>query len=198
MEKALDDLDAVRALVETLGPFESQDQERIIRWTREKLGLQIPTQGASSEPAGTTSEERADRDGKAAQQRTDIKTFVATKAPATENQFAATVAYYYMFVAPEAERKESIDKDDLLEACRLANRNRLKNPAQTLVNARNVGLLDKSGERGRYSINTVGENLVAMTLPSASSISVTKPKVTRRRKAPKKATEAAKKDPGSP
>jgi len=32
-----DDLDAVRTVVEALDGFEAKDQERIIRWTREKL-----------------------------------------------------------------------------------------------------------------------------------------------------------------
>ena len=37
-----DDLEAVRAVVASLGPFEPKDQERILRWVREKLGLAAP------------------------------------------------------------------------------------------------------------------------------------------------------------
>jgi hypothetical protein len=36
---------------------------------------------------------------------------------------------------------------------------------QTLLNAHNLGLLDKGTEKATFSINSVGENLVAMTLP---------------------------------
>jgi hypothetical protein len=39
MTKPTDDLEAVRAVVEALQGFEAGDQERIIRWAREKLGL---------------------------------------------------------------------------------------------------------------------------------------------------------------
>lgn len=99
---------------------------------------------------------------------TNIKSFIAEKAPSSDNQFAAAVAYYYRFEAPEAARKEAITADDLQEACRLAGRTRVAKPAQTLINAHNGGLLDKAAERGSYAISTVGENLVPMALPSGS------------------------------
>ena len=35
----LDDYEAVRTVVATLESFKPEDQERIIRWAREKLGL---------------------------------------------------------------------------------------------------------------------------------------------------------------
>ncbi len=34
-----DDLEAVRAIVAALNSFDAKDQERILRWAREKLGL---------------------------------------------------------------------------------------------------------------------------------------------------------------
>ena len=164
-----DDLEAVRTIVATLTPFDASEQERILRWSREKLGL--PTEGRSaalktplvshhSEPPGTGTVFQAH------DKATDIKSFIAEKAPSSDNQFAAAVAYYYRFEAPEAARKEAITSDDLREACRLAGRTRVPKPAQTLLNAHNGGLLDKT-DRGAYAISTVGENLVAMALPSA-------------------------------
>jgi hypothetical protein len=152
MKKELDDLEAVRTLVSTLEGFEKAEQERIIRWTREKLGLPSVTPGT---PPLT---------GISAGGSKDIKAFVDEKRPISDNHFVATVAYYYRFEAPEAERKDVITADDIQDACRKADRDRLKFPAQTLINAYGAGLLDKA-ERGAYAINSVGENLVAMTLP---------------------------------
>jgi hypothetical protein len=77
----------------------------------------------------------------------------------------ATVAYYHRFEALEAQCKSEINADDLRDACRLVNRERLHDPLQTLQNPRNLGLLDRPG-RSVFSINSVGENLIAMTLPS--------------------------------
>jgi hypothetical protein len=167
MTEKADDLAAVRTVVETLRPFEAGDQERIIRWAREKLGLS--PQGQHS-PGG----EQSLLTGGTVQQGTstapkDIRTFIGEKNPTNDNQFAATVAYYYRFVAPESARKESTTADDLQEACRLTGRTRLSRPAQTLINAHKSGFLDKGANRGDYAVSTVGENLVAVSLPSSTS-----------------------------
>jgi hypothetical protein len=187
MTKVADDLDAVRTIVGTLEPFGPEDQERIIRWAQEKLGLQPTPQSALATATRPLTAELQKAESVPAGQASDIKTFVAEKNPTSDNQFAATVAYYYMFVAPESERKESVSGDDLQEACRLVGRKRLNKPGQTLINAHYAGLLDKAGDRGRYALNTVGENLVAMALPGGAApqtpkITASKPKKTSKKK----------------
>jgi hypothetical protein len=182
-----DDLDAVRSIVSALEPFEPEDQRRIIRWSTEKIGL------SASVARETPASSRVSSETKGGEEVTtrkstlarDIRTFISEKNPTTDNQFAAAVAYYYRFEAPENERKESVTADDLQEACRRVGRHRLNKPSQTLVNAHAVGLLDKA-ERGSYTINAVGENLVAMTLHSGAA---TKP-TTVGRKAPRKASRS--------
>ncbi|MEW6688061.1 MAG: hypothetical protein AB1452_03110 [Pseudomonadota bacterium] len=168
MSTKTDDLEAVRALAEALKGFDPADQERIIRWAREKLGL--PQAPAAINPPRfppiATADELPVQPGGA--QNQDIRTFIASKNPQTDNHFAAAVAYFYRFVAQGEQHKEAISADDLQNATRMVNRGRLKRPDQTLVNAHNAGLLDKAG-RGAYSINTVGENLVAMALPGGAT-----------------------------
>jgi len=157
----LDDLEAVRTIVGVLKDFPADDRERILRWVREKLGLEVaPTPSR----VGTTSQ--GDSAG-AAGRATDIKSFIAQKAPQIDTHFAAAVAYYYRFEAPEAERADEIGADALQDAARKAGRSRLPLPIVTLHNAVKRGLLDK-GSRGKFCINTVGENLVAMALPGAA------------------------------
>lgn len=164
MSEKIDDLEAVRVLVDTLGNFDAKDQERIIRWAREKLGLHtLPPPDQTHHQAGSTEHHRPPGQG------SDIKTFVSQKNPTSDTQFAATVAYYYRFEAPQNQRKDTITAEDLQDACRKAGRERLKIPGQTLRNAVGLGLLDKGSERGTFTINTVGENLVAMTLPSKNT-----------------------------
>ena len=191
MSKQVDDLEAVRTLVQTLEKFDSEDQKRIIRWAQEKLGIsefstppQIipPVTGTQITPQVTTHEIPSG-------QSANIKAFVAAKDPRSEIQFAATIAYYYRFEAPEIERKESIISEDLLEACRKSGRTRLNNPGQTLRNAHFTGLLDKKG-RGSFTINSVGENLVAMTLPGSTSDDSSKSK-TKKKKTKKKTKKKA-------
>jgi hypothetical protein len=185
--QAQDDLEAVRNVVKALEGFQATDQERIIRWAREKVGL--PLGGSSETPgsAGATPPPAAQP-----LQNKDIKSFVRAKNPQSDNQFAATVAYYYRFEAPEGQRKESITATDLTEATRMVDRDRIARPAQTLINAHLQGLLDKTGERGSYVINTVGENLVAMPLPGADSSTKSAGKRSRRATSTKKVSSARK------
>jgi hypothetical protein len=167
---APDDLEAVRSVVAALKDFEVKDQERVLRWAREKLGLPSTSASIASLASPKPSLEPVLAPTAAGLVHTsNIKTFIELKNPKSDRQFAATVAYFYKFEAPEAERKPSVTSADLQDACRKAGRVRLKNPAQTLLNAHAQGYLDKAGERGSYALNTVGENLVAMTLPETTA-----------------------------
>jgi len=161
MSQQHDDLEAVRTIVTTLENFEKSEQERIIRWVREKLGLEIKEIVPQAQLPQLQQQTQLGRN----QTGTDLKSFVTSKNPTSDMQFAATVAYYYKFEAPISDRKESIDSQILQDATRLSSRERLINPDQTLYNASFNGLLDKAENKGFYKINTVGENLVAMTLP---------------------------------
>jgi hypothetical protein len=179
-----DDLAAVRTIAQALEGFDSKEQERIIRWVREKVGLtpdtSLPT-GASVTVSPAANAPSATK---------DLKTFVAEKKPKSDNQFAATVAYFYRFVAPPEHRKDEITSNDLQEACRLVGRERLSVPGQTLRNAHQVGLLNKGNETGSFTINSVGENLVDVTLPGdGASISRSKTKKKQKKKAKKKAAK---------
>ena len=133
MSATKDDFEATRRVIAALEGFDPADQERIIRWAREKLGLSAALK-QSEPPLSVSSLELSQPHG------LDIKTFIKSKAPRGDNQFAAAVAYYYKFKAQPDQRKDSITKSDLLEACRLTDRTRITHPAQTLVNARNSEL----------------------------------------------------------
>jgi hypothetical protein len=174
MSQNPDDLEAVRTLVKALEPFEARDQERIIRWAREKLGLSAGTGTTEKTATGTIGPEQTGERRDSNQVRVSIKDFIRSKVPQSDNQLAATVAYYHRFTAPESERKQAITKEDIKDACRLASIDPPERPDQTLVNAHRAGLLDKGPEKGTYVINSVGENLVAMTLPVPTKTGVPK------------------------
>ena len=176
MTPKTDDLEAVRVLAETLQPFTGEDRERIIRWAREKLGMvtiavPIGTQALDAATAEAVAKRPPGSAGVPA--AVDIKKFVTEKSPKSDVHFTATVAYYHQFVAPANQRKDSITKEDLVEACRQVERKRPKVPAQVLVNAYRDGVLDRGG-KGHYKLNSVGENLVAMALPGKTVTKRTK------------------------
>jgi hypothetical protein len=166
MPQKADDLNAVRTIVKALESFDPKEQERIIRWAREKLGLWVSSSTQDRTPSSASNVAPLIESGPLTRPQVDIKAFVSLKQPASENQLAVVIAYYYKFEAPQSERKEFITKEIVQDACRLAVVTRPKKIAQTLVNAHHQGLLDKGSEKGSYVINSVGENLVAIALPS--------------------------------
>jgi hypothetical protein len=131
-----DVFDAAKLIVETLKGLDQQKQVQAIRFASEALGLsglstvQSPSVAASQTPKAEPIHSM------------DIRQFTDLKAPKSDQQFAAVVAYFYRFEAPETQRKESIDAATLQEAARLANRNRPPRPGMTLNNAKNAGYLD--------------------------------------------------------
>lgn len=159
MTAPTDDLEAVRQLVATLSGVDAKDRDRVIRWAREKLGMEAPAPPIPPSPAPAPTGPAGAR---------DIRSFMDAKKPTTDSQFVAAVAYYYRFEAPDTERKETIGAEELLDACRKAPWHRPARPAQTLIDASKAGYLDRTNEQGRYRINSVGENLVAMVLPGQS------------------------------
>ncbi|MEJ0029732.1 MAG: hypothetical protein WDO15_04900 [Bacteroidota bacterium] len=120
-----DDLDAIRTIVQTLEPFDQNERSRIIRWASEKLGMPVSNQ--SNPPPSGIDSLKSDPNPQISSSGSnkDIKTFLAEKAPKSDNQLAAAVAYYYRFEATEGKRKSSITKDDLNDACRQGGIKRL-------------------------------------------------------------------------
>lgn len=177
-----DDLAAVRTITEALTGFDAKEQERILRWVRERVGLAVAPE-PSMLPTGSVATVNPSFVPVTAVN--DLKSFVLTKKPKSDVQFAATVAYYYRFVAPPDQKKEEITSTDLQEACRLVGRERFTVPGQTLRNAHNLGLLNKGSEAGTFGINSVGENLVDVTLPEDSS-GIPRARLKKKRKAAKK------------
>jgi hypothetical protein len=168
--KTPDDLEAVRSIAETLALFKEQERERILRWVRERLGMvtSAPTDlpGTPRVPSGPLPSALNAPDPSRLGLGQDIKSFIDGRTPRNDVQLAATVAYYYRFVAPERDRKDAITADELIDACRLAQRRRPARARQTMFNALRGGVFDKVG-RGAFRLNSVGENLVAMVLPGA-------------------------------
>jgi hypothetical protein len=164
-----DDFDTAKSVVDKLSALPKDRQERVLRWVSESLGLSSPAPAATAGHPAAPEHIPAGRPAPAPGSSKDIKAFVAEKAPKSDNQFAATVAYFYKFESTAAARRDAIDGSVLQEAARLAGWRRPKRPTDTLNNARKAGYLD-SAERGSFTLNNVGENLVAMALPSGNTI----------------------------
>ena len=103
-----DDLEAVRAVIEAISDFEAADQERILRWAREKVGLAVeqPTRPPPGVHPPATLEPAHHHLGTSPSRKTDIKSFVESKTPQNDTQFTAVVAYYHQFEVPDEDKKD--------------------------------------------------------------------------------------------
>jgi len=183
------DFDIAKSIHNLLEPVSEDRRYRILRWVAESLDVALnvkhtstghtPRQSAGEKLATPTTHPQTESSGRTQ----DIKSFVDAKSPKNDVQYATVVAYFYRFELPQDDRSETITSNVLQDSTRLAGRARLSNPGTTLNNAKNLGYLDGVA-RGEFQINTVGENLVAMTLPSDGS--TTPRKTSTKKKPPKK------------
>lgn len=182
-ESQTSDFDLAKKIEDTLKGVEKDRQQRILRWVSESLGLSAAALQHQVELSAKPSDRVSALIASHAMQPTsrDIKSFVEAKQPKSDMQFAALVAYFYQFEAPEQDRRDSISTDDLKDAARKAKWRQPPKPNATLNNAVAAGYLDRA-ERGAFRINAVGENLVAMTLPGDQEQLSRGPRVKRARK----------------
>ena len=200
-EASTNHFDAAKAIVDALRNLDKHAQALAMRFAAQTLELEAVQQSQQPPPpASQPLPPSTPPTGGGTTHSTDIKQFTAAKAPKSDQQFAAVVAYFYRFEAPESERKEIIDGATLTEAARLAGRRRPQKAIFTLNNAKKSGYLDSAGS-GQFRINSVGENLVAMALPGNDSGESTQKRKPRKRKSTKKkaaktsSTKTAKKKP---
>src|SRR5437879_3529130 len=107
MTTSPDDLEAVRKVIDALTPFNKDDQERIVRWAREKLGLSPSFESTSIHSQSSGSRQMSSPASSGGNSAT-LKNFVELKQPKADVHFVAVVAYYYQFEARDSERKSSI------------------------------------------------------------------------------------------
>lgn len=169
-------LEAAQKIVAELAGMTSEHQSLAIKFSCETLGLLLPTSASAVATPFNTAQHPISAVIGSGDHSTDIRSFTVMKAPKSDQQFTAIVAYYYQFEAKPDQRKEAIDADTMKEAARLAGRPQVERWNMTLTNAKNAGYLDAAGS-GKFKLSSVGENLVAITLPSNSgAVTATKGK----------------------
>ncbi len=185
-------LTAAQTIVEELTGMTTEHQSLALKFAVETLGLKFPSAApqtpippAPATPAPLSSTQTPQSLPSGGDHSTDIRSFTEMKSPKSDQQFTAVVAYFYQFEARPEERKETINAETMKEAARLAGRAQVSKWGLTLNNAKNSGYLDPSGT-GEYKISSVGENLVAITLPDGTT--TTKPKRKTSTKKPTKKT----------
>lgn len=186
-------LDAAQKIVAELTGMKREHQSLAIRFAVETLGLDASGLSTPHPPRSAVQPhepvaQRAQGQDNAVHS-TNIRSFTEMKDPKSDRQFTAVVAYFYQFEAKPDERRDTIDSDVMKEAARLANWPQVARWSMTLTNAKNAGYLDAAGN-GQFKLSSVGENLVAITLPGGQvAAKGGRAKKGTKRKSAKKATK---------
>lgn len=163
-------LDAAQKIVAELNGMTSDHQALALKFAIETLGLRLSSVSPQiMMPPVNSTQQALPQMVTGADHSTDIRAFTVMKAPKSDQQFTAVVAYFYQFESKPDERMDAIDADTMKEAARLAGRRQVARWNMTLTNAKNAGYLDSAGS-GKFKLSSVGENLVAITLPGDGAI----------------------------
>jgi hypothetical protein len=159
---------AIDTLLSALEPLDAATRGAALRAVCDKLGINIegPSERAGqqervAEPQDMRREPASPAKNPAS---TDIRTFAQEKSPQSLTEKVALVAHYLAELAPQGDKKDSIDKEDIRRYFKQAGFPLPNRPDQTLVDGLHAGYLERV-EQGRYRLSPVGDNLVVHRLP---------------------------------
>jgi len=166
------ELAAINTIVQSLEKLGESAQNRVLDYALKRLGLSQPALSHSDqEPAEadliSSLQKVRHEPEKSSGSVTDVRSFAESKQPTSANEKAAVIAYYLAELASPAERRASINQDDVTKFFKQARFPLPASPAMTLVHAKNAGYFE-SESPGQYRLNAVGYNLVAHRLPYES------------------------------
>src|SRR5256885_7190215 len=98
-----DDFEVAKAVADQLKSLDRDRQVRVLRWVSESLGITAPSLERPAAPAGQERPSEMQNETRSSGS-VNIKSFMESKAPKSDNQFVTAVAYFYRFEAPRNER----------------------------------------------------------------------------------------------
>lgn len=167
-----EELRAIQQVIDALSNLNSEARTRVISYVFQRLGISSPSPLIHTGMPGATPIPPMEIGAAVAQPgrpQVDIRTFGQEKSPRSANERVAVLGYYLTELAPANERKPEISAGDITKYFKQAGFPLPGKAAMTLVHAKSAGYLDACAERGKYTLNPVGYNLVAHSLPAATA-----------------------------
>ncbi len=149
------EIEAIKAVLGALAPLSEKARASVIDYVTRRLDLTSPT------PKLVAVDDRLPP-------AVHIKAFKEQKRPRSANEMAAVLAYFLANVAPQDQRKQTINHKDIETYFKIAAFPLPQHLRATLPNAKNAGYFDLIGG-GEYKLNAVGHNLVAHNMPKAGT-----------------------------
>lgn len=182
MNESVDnEIAAIKSVLEALSPLSAKARASVLEYIVKRLDLNLPdipmrvgSSGGKSTDAGSEQAAQAT----ITKDAVHIEELKNQKKPRSANEMAALVAYYLTNVAPEGQRKKSVNQKDIETYFKIAEFPLPNQIRVTLPNAKAAGYFDAVGN-GEYKLNAVGHNLVVHSMPRGAGAAG---KVVRRRK----------------
>jgi hypothetical protein len=175
MDTVDQEVDAIKNVLAALSPLSPKARASVLDYVIKRLDItpsNVPPTGLV--PPGQIPPKEETKGGTAGSGAVHIKDFKHTKKPRSANEMAALVAYYLSSVAPKAERKDTVNQNDIETYFKIAGYPLPKQIRVTLQNARTAGYFDSVGS-GEYKLNAVGHNLVVHSMPRGAASEGTQP-----------------------
>lgn len=156
------ELGAIGSIIAVLTPLDDGERGRVIEYVLKRMQLstlESPSAAASTSPLAGPSPQRP---------VTDIRSLTAEKQPRSATEMVALVAYYLSELAPEGERRDTVNPDTIRQYFKMAGFPLPSVLRNVLPNAAAAGYL-VNVSRGEYRLNPVGYNLVVHGLPRSGS-----------------------------
>jgi len=163
------EIEAIKVMLAALAPLSEKARASVLDYVTRRLDLAPPATPIPGVGAGLTLP--APAPAGAAASTIHIEEFKEQKHPRSANEMAAVVAFYLMNLAPQDQRKNTINQRDIETQFKIASFPLPQHVRATLPNAKNAGYFDLVGD-GEYKLNAVGHNLVAHSMPRGASMGV--------------------------
>lgn len=168
------ELEAIKQIIESLEKLETDEKKRVLDYIFNRIGLKNKSSGdfiIDVENQNKVNDNLFENANNTKTEKIiynkDIRSLREEKDPKTAIQMTVLVAYYLSELAPDGEKKDSINSNDITKYFKQANFELPKGePIYVLRNARSAGYLESTGVAGCYKLNPVGYNLVAHNLPN--------------------------------
>jgi hypothetical protein len=177
------EIEAIKNVLAALTPLSPKARGSVLEYAMKRLDITPPSALSRNEEGGGDSAADSGA-GSGGAGSVHIKDLKQAKKPRSANEMAALAAYYLANLAPEQERKKTVNQHDMETQFKIADYPLPKEIRVLLPNARAAGYFDAAGS-GEYKLNAVGHNLVAHSMPRGP--------VTERKRRPSRKKPAASK-----
>lgn len=162
------EITAIKSVLEALTPLSEKARASVLDYVVKRLDMSMPAARQTNAERQLGAGAPAAPDSGASRTPVHIKQLKDQKKPRSANEMAALIAYYLYSVAPDAERKKTVNQKDMETYFKIAGFPLPNQIRVTLPNAKAAGYFDAIGD-GEYKLNAVGYNLVVHSMPRGAA-----------------------------